>query len=102
VRQRLASLLVAAVWCSAGRGHHVRGRELGRRTLGNNPIETDQSQLKHGCGRCAACATNRTATVIIAGLAFIQNPRRGHYELGVDLPRTLRIIAAFDALAQAI
>jgi hypothetical protein len=28
--------------------------------------------------------TDRTATVIIAGLAFMQNLRRGHFELGID------------------
>jgi len=46
--------------------------------------------------------TDRTATVIMTGLAFIQNLRRGHYELAVDVPRSLRTIAAFDLLAQAI
>jgi hypothetical protein len=40
--------------------------------------------------------------VIIAGLAFLQNLRRGHYELGIDAPRSLRVAIAFDALAQAI
>jgi hypothetical protein len=42
------------------------------------------------------------AVVIIAGLAFIQNLRRGHYELGVDSVRPLRVAAAFTELAQAI
>jgi transposase, IS6 family len=43
-----------------------------------------------------------TATVIIAGLAFLQNLRRGHHELAVDLPAPLRIAAAFTELARAI
>ncbi|GAB3828834.1 hypothetical protein GCM10027610_014420 [Dactylosporangium cerinum] len=30
--------------------------------------------------------TDRTAQTIIAGHAFMQNLRRGHYELGVDAP----------------
>jgi hypothetical protein len=38
----------------------------------------------------------------IAGHAFIQNIRRGHYELGVDEPATLQVMAAFDELALAI
>jgi IS6 family transposase len=40
--------------------------------------------------------------VVIAGHAFLQNLRRGHYELGVDAPRGLRVAAAFIELAQAI
>jgi hypothetical protein len=47
--------------------------------------------------------TDRTATVIITGHAFIQNLRRGHYELGVDaIADRLRCAAAFDELATAI
>jgi hypothetical protein len=45
---------------------------------------------------------DRTATVIIAGLAFLQNLRRGYYELAVDLPAPLRVAAAFTELARAI
>jgi hypothetical protein len=33
--------------------------------------------------------------VVIAGHAFLQNLRRGHYELGVDARHGLRIAAAF-------
>jgi hypothetical protein len=40
--------------------------------------------------------------VIIAGHAFIQNLRRGDYELDVGLPATLRVAAAFTELVQAI
>jgi transposase, IS6 family len=40
--------------------------------------------------------------VIIAGLAFVQNLRRGHHELATDVPRPLRMNAASDLLAQAI
>jgi transposase, IS6 family len=43
-----------------------------------------------------------TATVIIAGRTFIQNVRRGHYELGLDVPRGLPVAAAFAELAGAI
>jgi hypothetical protein len=34
--------------------------------------------------------TDRTATVIIAGLAIVQNLRRGHYELAIHVPAPLR------------
>ena len=47
--------------------------------------------------------TDRTASVVIRGHAFIQNLRRGRYELGVEaLHDCLRIAAAFDELASAI
>jgi len=46
--------------------------------------------------------TDRTVQVIIAGHAFVQNLRRGHYELGHDVPPPLRVAAAFTELAQAI
>ncbi len=40
--------------------------------------------------------------VIIAGHAFMQNLRRGHYELAVDAPPALRLAAAFAELARPI
>jgi hypothetical protein len=46
--------------------------------------------------------TDRTATVIIAGRAFVQNLRRGNYELALDAPPALRVATAFTELAQAI
>ncbi|WP_406044998.1 hypothetical protein [Micromonospora sp. NBC_00898] len=46
--------------------------------------------------------TGETAQVIIAGHAFMQNLRRGHYELAIDAPPTTRVAAAFTELAQAI
>ena len=47
--------------------------------------------------------TDRTATTVIRGHAFIQNLRRGHYELGVEARHErLRLAAAFDELTSAI
>jgi IS6 family transposase len=46
--------------------------------------------------------TDNTAQVIIAGHAFMQNLRRGHYELATDAPPALRVAAAFTELAHAI
>ena len=46
--------------------------------------------------------TEHTATVIITGLAFMQNLRRGHCELGNDAHEALRVVAAFAELARAI
>ncbi len=44
----------------------------------------------------------RCAQVISTGHAFVQNLRRGHYELGVEKPTTLRVAAAFTELTVAI
>ena len=68
----------------------------------NNPIEASHGQLKHRLRPMRGLRTDRTAQVIIAGHAFMQNVRRGHYELAVDAPPATRIAAAFSELARAI
>jgi hypothetical protein len=45
---------------------------------------------------------DRSARVMIAGHAFIQNLRRGHYELAVEEPVNRRLSVAFAELALAI
>jgi hypothetical protein len=42
------------------------------------------------------------AAAVVAGHACMQNPRRGHYELGLEWPPALRIAAAFTEIAQGI
>jgi hypothetical protein len=46
--------------------------------------------------------TDRTAHVIIAGHALIQNLRRGHCELAPDASPALRVAAAFTELTRTI
>ena len=46
--------------------------------------------------------TDRTASVVIQGHAFVQNLRRGHYELGIDAAPVFRLATAFDELQLAI
>lgn len=46
--------------------------------------------------------TDRTSSVVIRGHAFVQNVRRGHYELGVEASPVFRLTAAFDELQPAI
>jgi hypothetical protein len=75
--------------------HHVE-------QYANNPIEADHGRLKHRLRPMRGLQTDRTAQVIIAGHAFIQNLRRGHYELGLDAMPKLRVATAFIELAQAI
>jgi len=69
----------------------------------NNRVEADHGRLKARLRPMRGLKRNRTASVIITGHAFIQNLRRGHYELGTHAnTRHLRLAAAFDELAFAI
>ena len=69
----------------------------------NNRVESDHARLKARLRPMRGLQCDRTASVIIRGHAFVQNLRRGHYELGVDpLNERLRVAAAFDELARAI
>jgi hypothetical protein len=43
-----------------------------------------------------------SARVVIAGHAFVQNVRRGCFELAVGEPASRRVAVAFDELALAI
>jgi IS6 family transposase len=66
------------------------------------PLSDDHGQLKRRLRPMRGLKTDQSTNIIIAGHAFIQNIRRGHYELGVDEPVTVRVVAAFDELAPAI
>ena len=70
---------------------------------GNNRIECDHGRLKARLRPMRGLRTDRTATVVIRGHAFVQNLRRGRYEFGVEARHErLRVAAAFDELAAAI
>jgi len=73
VYPRVLDELVPAAW------HHVE-------RYANNRIEADHSRLKHRLRPIRGLRTDRTVQVVITGLGFMQNLRRGHHELGVDLP----------------
>jgi hypothetical protein len=45
---------------------------------------------------------DRSARIVIAGHALVQNLRRGCYELAVEEPPSRRVAVAFDELALAI
>jgi transposase, IS6 family len=68
----------------------------------NNPIESDHGRLKSRLRPMRGLKQLRCARVITTGHAFIQNIRRGHYELGVEEVANLRVLAAFDELTLAI
>lgn len=68
----------------------------------NNRVEADHGRLKARLHPMRGLKRDRTASVIIEGHAFIQNLRRGHYELGVDALPGMTLAAAFDELALVI
>ena len=67
-----------------------------------NRCECDHGRLKARLRPMRGLKTDRTASVVIRGHAFIQNLRRGHYELGVGLGSAFRLATAFDELQLAI
>jgi transposase-like protein len=68
----------------------------------NNRIECDHGRLKSRLRPMRGLKQDRSARVVIAGHAFVQNLRRGHYELAVDEPTNRRVAVAFDELVLAI
>jgi transposase-like protein len=75
--------------------HHVE-------QYANYPIEADHGQLKCRLRPMRGLQTDRTAQVVIAGHAFVQNLRRGRYDIALDTPPATRLAAAFNGLARAI
>jgi transposase-like protein len=68
----------------------------------NNRVECDHGRLKARLRPMRGLKQDRSARVIIAGHAFVQNVRRGHYELAADEPASRRVVVAFHELAMAI
>jgi transposase-like protein len=68
----------------------------------NNRIEADHGRLKARLRPMRGLKHIRSAAVITAGQAFVQNLRRGHYELAIDTPPRLRLATAFTELALAV
>ncbi|MDQ3763933.1 MAG: IS6 family transposase [Actinomycetota bacterium] len=68
----------------------------------NNTVKADHGRLKDRLRPMRGLKRLRSARVICAGHAFVQNLRRGHYELPIDLNPNHRIPAAFAELTLAI
>ena len=68
----------------------------------NNPIEADHGRLKSRLGPMRGLKRLRSARVISAGHAFVQNLRRCHYELATDIDPRHLIPHAFTELTLAI
>jgi transposase, IS6 family len=68
----------------------------------NNPIEADHSRLKARLRPMRGLKRFRSAQTLAAGHAFVQNLRRGHYEIATDEPAHDRLRIAFAQLAVCI
>ena len=68
----------------------------------NNRVEADHGRLKAWLRPMRGLKQDRSARVVLVGHAFVQNLRRGHYELATEEPITRRLPVAFDELVLAI
>jgi IS6 family transposase len=68
----------------------------------NNPVEADHGRLKARLRPMRGLKRHRSARTVAAGHAFVQNLRRGHYDIAAGVPDRHRVRAAFDELALAI
>ena len=68
----------------------------------NNRIEADHAQLKRRLRPMRGIKTMSGLRIVAAGHAFVQNLRRGHYEIVTDEPAGHRLAVAFADLARAI
>ena len=68
----------------------------------NNPVEADHGRLKARLRPMRGLKRHRSARILAAGHAFVQNLRRGHYDIATEVPSHHRLRAAFDDLALAI
>ncbi len=67
-----------------------------------HPIEADHGRVKSWLRPMRSVTQLRSARVISTGHAFVQNLRRGHYELEADTEPRHRLPAAFAELAGVI
>jgi IS6 family transposase len=87
--RRVLDETLPAVW------HHVE-------RYANNRVEADHAQLKHRLRPTRGIKTMTGLRILAAGHAFVQNLRRGHYEIATDEPAGRRLAVAFAQLAKVI
>ena len=68
----------------------------------NNRIEADHGRFKARLRPMRGLKRDRSLRVVATGHAFVQNLRRGHYELGTEAAVLDRVATAFAELALAI
>jgi len=68
----------------------------------NNAVEADHGRLKARLRPMRGMKTIRSLRVVAPGHAFVQNLRRGHYELITGLPNHDPVRVAFTQLAACL
>lgn len=68
----------------------------------NNRVQADHGRLKARVRPMRGLKQMSSARTISAGHAFVQNLRRGHYELTADDAVQDRVRVAFDELASCL
>ena len=68
----------------------------------NDPLQTDHGRIRARLRPMRGLKRDRTARVIVAGHAFVQNLRRGFYDLGTDVRPMAGLADAFAELALVI
>jgi transposase-like protein len=68
----------------------------------NNGVECDHGRLKSRLRPMRGLKQDHNARVIVVGHAFVQNVRRGHYELATGELTNRRLAVAFDELVTAM
>jgi IS6 family transposase len=68
----------------------------------NNPIEADHGRLKARPRPIRGLKSHRSARILAAGHAFVQNVRRGHYDIATDVHDHHKLRKVFDDLALTI
>jgi IS6 family transposase len=62
----------------------------------NNPVQADHGRLKARLRAMRGLKGHRSARTVAAGQAFVQNLRRGHYDIATQHPVDQRLAPAFS------
>jgi transposase-like protein len=73
-----------------------------RERYANNRVEANHAQLKRWLRPMRGIKTMTGLWILAAGHAFVQNLRRGHYDIANDQPDNRGLPVAFRELATAI
>jgi transposase, IS6 family len=68
----------------------------------NNRVEADHGRLKARLRPMRGVKQERSLRILVVAHAFVQNLRRGYYELATEAPLSQRLMVAFEELALAL
>jgi hypothetical protein len=80
----------------------VRGPVTKVHEVADNPVEADHGRLKARVRPMRGLKRHHSARILAAGHAFVQNLRRGYYDIATEVPSHHWLRVAFDDLALTI